>query len=136
MLLIIILLYFLINGVIAYEFHSIAEEKGYDGGKYFAYTLIFGIIGMLMVVALPDRGDSRRDSWTVLQRPPVTYSQSPVTPSSEQPGINHTTTGEKHNDEPATEATIENGEKICPKCGTRQRVERSVCWNCGVHFTN
>ena len=40
---------------IALEFASIAREKGYDDAKYFWYTFFFGVIGMLMVIALPDR---------------------------------------------------------------------------------
>ena len=42
-----------IDYFIAEEFSKIAEMKGHDDAKYFWYTFIFGIIGMLMVVALP-----------------------------------------------------------------------------------
>ena len=28
-----------------------------------------------------------------------------------------------------------DGEIICPACGTKQRGDRKVCWNCGVHFS-
>ena len=33
-------------------------------------------------------------------------------------------------------AEIKAGEKICPKCGTAQRADRCVCWNCGQPFDN
>ena len=42
-----------INFIIAGEFAGIADKKGYDGTKYGVYTFFFGIVGMLMVVALP-----------------------------------------------------------------------------------
>ena len=41
---------------IAAEFQNVAEIKGFGGSmKYFWLTLFFGIFGMLLVVALPDR---------------------------------------------------------------------------------
>ncbi len=39
----------------ANEFSSIAEMKGFSGKKYFWWSFLLGPIGMLMVVALPDR---------------------------------------------------------------------------------
>lgn len=45
----------IICGIIASEFRKIAAEKGFDEGKYFWYPFLFGIIGCLLVVALPDR---------------------------------------------------------------------------------
>ena len=33
-------------------------------------------------------------------------------------------------------ATIKDGEKVCPKCGTTQRIDRRVCWSCGQQFDN
>ncbi len=43
--------------IISLEFGRIAKEKGFDRSKYFIYTLLFGIAGVLMVFALPDRGN-------------------------------------------------------------------------------
>lgn len=40
---------------VATEFADIAVMKGYTQRKYFWYTFFLGIVGMLMVVALPDR---------------------------------------------------------------------------------
>ena len=39
----------------ASEFKKIAEMKGHEGGRYFWWSFLLGPIGMLMVVALPDR---------------------------------------------------------------------------------
>ena len=47
-------------GFIAKEFASIAEQKGYPGNKYFWWTFFTTIFGMLMVVALPDRGNREK----------------------------------------------------------------------------
>ena len=33
-------------------------------------------------------------------------------------------------------AEIKDGEKVCPKCGTAQRIDRRVCWSCGQPFDN
>lgn len=41
--------------VIAAEFSSIAAEKGYTGKKYFWFTFLVPAVGILMVIALPDR---------------------------------------------------------------------------------
>jgi len=40
--------------VIAKQFAEIAEMKGHEGGTYFWFTFIFGLVDMLMVVALPN----------------------------------------------------------------------------------
>ena len=44
-----------IGAFIASEFGNIAEDKGYDRIKYFWCTFLFGIAGMLMVIALPKK---------------------------------------------------------------------------------
>ena len=50
-----VLLFLIFNFLIATEFANIADAKGYNGTKYGVYTFFFGIAGMLMVVALPQR---------------------------------------------------------------------------------
>lgn len=39
------------------EFEQIAADKGYRNVKYFWWTFFVPIAGMLMVAALPDRGN-------------------------------------------------------------------------------
>ena len=55
---------FIILGAIAYlvlwyfigaEFRRIAAMKGHDEARYFWWTFLMPPVGMLMVVALPDR---------------------------------------------------------------------------------
>ena len=45
----------IIMSIIASEARQIAAEKGFDESKYFWYVFLFGIIGLLIVCALPDR---------------------------------------------------------------------------------
>ena len=43
-----------IDYIIAKKFEEIAEMKGHEGRTYFWFTFIFGLVGMLMVIALPN----------------------------------------------------------------------------------
>ena len=43
----------IIDYIIAKKFSDIAEMKGHYGGTYFWFTFLFGLVGMLMVIALP-----------------------------------------------------------------------------------
>jgi predicted RNA-binding Zn-ribbon protein involved in translation (DUF1610 family) len=44
----------IIDYIIAKKFSDIAEMKGHEGGTYFWVTFLFGLVGMLMVLALPN----------------------------------------------------------------------------------
>ena len=41
---------------IAKQFQFAAKEKGYDKKRYFWIPFLFGLLGYLMVIALPDHG--------------------------------------------------------------------------------
>ena len=45
----------IIDGLIAREFDKVAAEKGYNDIKYFWISFFLGIVGYLLVIALPDR---------------------------------------------------------------------------------
>ena len=45
----------IVDYYVACEFQHIAMEKGFSDRKYFWYTFLLGMIGILMIVALPDR---------------------------------------------------------------------------------
>lgn len=45
-----------VNVIMATEFQEIAKEKGYPQSKYFWYVFLFGIVGCLLVIALPNKG--------------------------------------------------------------------------------
>ena len=73
----IILLYFfaglaglIIDIFVSLTFRDIAEMKGHtESSKYFWWTFFTGIIGMLMVVALPDRAVKANTSAAFEKRP-------------------------------------------------------------------
>ena len=50
-----------VRAILASVFDDIAKMKGHDGG-YFAWVFFFGIYGMLVVAALPDRGNSKEET--------------------------------------------------------------------------
>lgn len=41
--------------IIPAEFADIARKKGYSYGKYWWYTFLFNIVGILLVMALPQK---------------------------------------------------------------------------------
>ena len=57
-----IIVYFVLAYFIASVAKKIAEKKGHDGHKYFWWTFWLGVVGMLMVAALPNRRINREDS--------------------------------------------------------------------------
>ena len=51
-----------INVFLANCFYQIACEKGFEEWKYFWIPFIFGLVGYLLVIALPDRKDENRQT--------------------------------------------------------------------------
>lgn len=64
--------------VVAYfigkEFEFIAKEKGYTSKRYFWWTFLLGLVGIPMVIALPDR---RKSTGTVSGSAPVSDDEIP-----------------------------------------------------------
>ena len=61
---------------VAKEFQYIAEQKGYaDSSKYFWYTFLLAPYGMLMVIALPDRGVKVAAPLSVSKKEPVVVTK-------------------------------------------------------------
>lgn len=54
---IILIIFLIVNLFLSREFRFVASEKGYDSPKYFWYTFLFGIYGMLLVIALPNNAN-------------------------------------------------------------------------------
>lgn len=44
----------------AKEFYRVAKDKGYPQKKYFWVCFLLGIVGYLLVIALPDRANSNK----------------------------------------------------------------------------
>ena len=77
-----IIIALIINFFVAGEFANIAEMKGYHGNVYFWFTFLFGIAGMLMVVALPIVSEEEVANPIELQKeeskPSIIVSHAPV----------------------------------------------------------
>lgn len=52
------IIYFILDNYIAKCFAEVAKVKGYRESKYFWICFWLGFIGYLLVIALPDRGNS------------------------------------------------------------------------------
>ena len=52
---VILIIYLVINFFVSKCFYAIACEKGFEQQRYFLLPFLLGIIGYLLVVALPDR---------------------------------------------------------------------------------
>lgn len=130
--------------IIASEFAEIANKKGYDGTKYFWYTFFLGIIGALMVVALPDRNSNinivhdtshtdKENNGDYIQGLtkkviPNTAENSNDTKSVLEPDV-------PSQEKKAAFKTTENNTIVCSSCGFEQPAERAVCWKCGSKFS-
>ena len=55
-ILLIVIVYFVFASIIAGWFSEVASEKGYSSPKYFWICFFMGLVGQLLVIALPDRG--------------------------------------------------------------------------------
>lgn len=53
---------FVLSYFVAQWFYEVTEEKGYHDKKYFWICFWLGVIGYLLVIALPDRGNSQQST--------------------------------------------------------------------------
>ena len=58
LILIVVAIVLWIDYLIAKEFYVAAQAKGYFEKKYFWLCFLLGVIGYLLVIALPDRGNT------------------------------------------------------------------------------
>ncbi len=100
----------LISWMIAQEFQEIALMKGYDDKKYFWFSFFFGIVGYLMIMALPMKEFKEKSIPNVafVDDEKTNYVGSfPVQELSEDAGI-----------------------KQCPNCGVCHDSQSKVCPSC------
>lgn len=62
LLLLVAIIVISIDYFIAKEFQTIANEKGFCSTKYFWFTFLLGVIGIMMVIALPDRKSNDKEN--------------------------------------------------------------------------
>lgn len=113
-----IILGLIIGLVVAYlvasKFSEIAEMKGHEGHTYFWYTFLFGICGMLMVIALPNvkAAESKEEKRTKIDSF-IHIRNEPQAHTATYTQTNNIKDVNKAN--PPVSAEVSNGEKVCPK---------------------
>ena len=89
-----IIIALVIDWIIANAFAEAAELKGHDERKYFWFCFLFGLVGYLLVIALPDlKGTASQYAQAQQSSPaparytpaPTQYPQAPVQPVPQQP---------------------------------------------------
>lgn len=116
-------------------FYKIAEEKGFARARFFWFPFLLGVFGAVCVAALPDR-KMEVEAAAAAEQEVVRREQSKpadIFQSGQQRSVN-TSRPEERSVE--TGATIQNGSEegfiFCTNCGIKQKVNRGVCFRCGV----
>ena len=114
---------------IAKQFHAVATDKGYPEKKYYHICFWLGLIGYLLVIALPDRNrDQVRKLETEQDRPSMPVRQVTNAPAEDLPDF-----------EPIDTATAFYIGENNLKCANCQRVQfrgNQNCCRCGAKFVN
>ena len=100
-----------IDFFIARQFASVAEDKDYSGRMCFHMCFWFGIVGYLLVIALPDRGVDR----TIAIEQPISTATTTPDPT---PAI-------------GVRSSIMNDKWICGYCKAENSMNYSQCKKCG-----
>ena len=109
--------------IIAKFFADVAEEKGYHESRYFWTPFWLGIVGYLLVAALPDQ-HARLDI-SILKETKMTPSN---TSSTTLPANSNKVTLK-----PATKIDVDIATPwLCGKCGTHNSANDDICSNCRV----
>lgn len=106
-----VIILLVLNFIIAREFSRIAEEKGHDGRRYFHFCFWLGLVGMLMVIALPDRAGRAAAS---------------TSPAGYRPAARPTPTVH------SSASTAAASPWRC-RCGAVNSASRSICDSCGTN---
>ena len=77
-ILLFLLIYFGLAFFFAHEFYVVACDKGYNSSKYYWICFWFGIVGYLLVIALPTKPQA--DMLTSPQPPTVLRSTATARP--------------------------------------------------------
>lgn len=118
-----------VNYVIADNFMTIAQDKGHNERKYFHFCFWLGIVGYLMVVALPDRRSHIPAPMAPAPAPQEpTYAPAPAPAPETQPT---TYTGEFGG---TTYASVGTYSLLCGRCSLWQSKNNRVCTQCGATF--
>ena len=119
----VILIVLAINFAFAVYAGGVAEEKGYIKGNWIAACFFFGIVGYILLAALPDR-----DARAMLKRIEIKLStnggNATFTPLSDSTSQKKTSAADTWNTK---------GEWKCPQCGTLNQGSALHCKDCGYY---
>ncbi len=118
--LVVFVLVFIIQYRIAKEFESVAHQKGHTEDKYFQMCFWLGLVGWILVAALPDRGGCNQKA--VADKEPEGVA-SPAEPLVWEAV-------------PETTAIVKGETNIeCANCHRVQFKGNTTCVRCGAKFT-
>ena len=131
-------IYLVVWYYISVEFAKAAEEKGFGFSKYFWYTFVFGLAGILLIIALPNRRlvaaiHELRTEKEGKPAAPVGGEAPVVKPLLKEAAC---ADGEKIDNSAQTVRCSGTGDGTvtCPLCNFEQPGNRKVCWHCGAKF--
>ncbi len=84
---VILLIDLVIHIILAVQFRKIAVMKGHESVKYFWFPFLFGLVGILMVVALPDRRPMLPPPPYMPVNPPYPPVNGPMNPPYPPPSM-------------------------------------------------
>lgn len=133
----VILIVLAINFAFAVYAGGVAEEKGYIKGNWIAACFFFGIVGYILLAALPDR-----EARAMLKRIEIKLSTNggnatftPLSDSTSQKKTSAVTPISDSTSQKKTSAVTWNtkGEWKCPRCGTLNQRDALFCKDCGEY---
>lgn len=111
---------------------GIAEKKGYSKGNWIAVCLFFGVIGYILVAALPDL-----ELRTLMEKTNAEIKSKPWEANKNQESIEQAVQPKKVPVwKPSTKTAwnARNGDEWkCPKCGTMNQRNALFCKDCGEY---
>ena len=110
--------------IICKKFYDIACDKGHNSIEYFMLPFFLGIIGFLIVAALPDRGDCRIDQLKKEVHELKLQLANYQSKSEPKPAILQ---------KPSEETPIDDSVWLCGKCGKRNMNSNTKCWSCNTN---
>jgi len=139
---------FILEAIVAFitGIYLIAEANN-DSDTFFCVLLMFGgpIMAWISSWCLYGFGELVDKACSIESKlcPEETKPQNPTlyqeynsTPFQAPAPVQTSNNSDVNKSNAPVSAEMRNGEKVCPKCGTAQRADRTVCWSCGQHFDN